>query len=146
MSLRAVPVDGRFPRYLDVIPRSFNAVFDINRAEFLNGCETVLLSTDEESRGVEFAFPSDYLQSLKLYGESTAYGKATVSVPVVSAKCSRTKEQSTPVNMDSKYLIDWLKRSTAEMVTVNLIDSETAVVFNDDTNGQYIVMPLAQNR
>jgi DNA polymerase III sliding clamp (beta) subunit (PCNA family) len=146
LSLRGVPVEGRFPRYLDVIPRSFNAVFDIDRAEFLNGCETVLLSTDEISRGVEFAFPSDYLQSLKLFGESEVYGKANVSVPMVSAKDYRTAEQSTPVTMDPKYLVDWLKRSTAETVTVNLIDSETAVVFNDETNGCYVVMPLSKDR
>jgi len=146
LSLRGVPVDGRFPRYLDVIPRNFAGVFDINRAEFLNGCETVLLSTDEESRGVDFRFPSDHLESLVINAESTAYGKATVSVPMVCAKDYRTPEQSTPVTMDPKYLVDWLKRSTAETVTVNLIDAETAVVFTDDTSGCYVVMPLAQNR
>jgi DNA polymerase III sliding clamp (beta) subunit (PCNA family) len=146
LSLRGVPVEGRFPRYLDVIPRSFNAVISIDRAEFLNGCETVLLSTDEESRGVDYVFPSDYLQSLKLFGESSLYGKATVSVPVVSVDDNRNAEQSTPVTMDPKYLVDWLKRSTAETVTVNLIDAETAVVFTDDTDGKYVVMPLAQNR
>lgn len=142
LSLRGVPVDGRFPRYLDVIPRNFAGVFDIDRAELLNGCETVLLSTDEESRGVDFTFPADHLESLKINAESTAYGTATVSVPLVCAKDYRTPEQSTSVSMDPKYLIDWLKRSTAETVTVNLIDAETAVVFTDDTNGQYVVMPL----
>ena len=146
LSLRGVPVDGRFPRYLDVIPRNFAGVFDIDRAELLNGCETVLLSTDEESRGVDFRFPSDHLESLVINAESTAYGKATVSVPMVCAKDYRTPEQSTPVTMDPKYLVDWLKRSTAETVTVNLIDAETAVVFTDDTTGCYVVMPLAQNR
>ena len=146
LSLRGVPVEGRFPRYLDVIPRNFSGVFVIDRNEFLNGCETVLLSTDEESRGVEFSFPSDYLQSLKLSGESTAYGKANVSVPMVSAHDYRNAEQSTPVSMDPKYLVDWLKRSTSDNVTVNIIDAETALVFTDDSDGKYIVMPLAQNR
>lgn len=146
LSLRGVPVEGRFPRYLDVIPRNFNAVFVIDRAEFLNGCETVLLSTDEDSRGAEFSLPSDYLQSLKVSGESSAYGRASVLVPMVSANDGRTPEQSTPVTMDPKYLIDWLKRSTADSVTVNLIDAETAVVFTDDTTGCYVVMPLAKDR
>jgi DNA polymerase III sliding clamp (beta) subunit (PCNA family) len=146
LSLRGVPVEGRFPRYLDVIPRNFAGVFDIDRAELLNGCETVLLSTDEESRGVEFRFPSDHLESLVINAESTAYGKATVSVPMVCAKDYRTPEQSTAVCMDPAYLVDWLKRSTSDVVTVNLIDAETAVVFTDDSSGCYVVMPLAQNR
>lgn len=146
LSLRGVPVEGRFPCYMDVIPRSFNAEFTIDRAEFLNGCETVLLSTDDESRGVEFVFPSDNSTALKLLAESTTFGKASVAVPVVVDRDFRTPEQSDSVTLDPDYLVDWLKRSTADSITVNIIDSETAVVMTDDTNGCFVIMPLSKER
>lgn len=154
-SLRGVAVDGRFPRYTDVIPRSFNHVFDFDRAELLNACETAILSTDEESRGVDFEFPKRTETArgsvLRLLASSANQGKATVSVQCRNAETYA--EESTVVTLDPKYILDYLKRLPADSVRFSIVDAETAVLmtaepdkYKANGNAGYLIMPLAQDR
>jgi DNA polymerase III subunit beta len=146
MSLRGVPIEGRFPRYTDVIPRTSNADYTFNRVELLNAFETVLLSTDDESRGVDVRFPLFEESETKIFATSSEFGSAVVVADTLHVRTFRT--DNAPVTLDPKYLIDFLKRSEATTIVINVIDENTAIVINadDSPNGCYVVMPLSQDR
>jgi DNA polymerase III sliding clamp (beta) subunit (PCNA family) len=154
-SIRGIPVDGRFPRYRDVIPTSFSHRFDFERAELLNACETILLSTDDESRGVDFEFPAETATAqgsrLKLLASSSHNGNATVSVSCKSADTSA--EQPLTVTLDPKYVLDYLKRSSADSVRFSIVDPETAILLTAEPeryapaeNAGCVIMPLSSDR
>lgn len=151
-SIRGIPQEGRFPRYLDVIPRNFESAYVLNRAEFLNACETIILSTDEESRGVDFVFPdeSEPLQ-ISLYAKSATMGNATTKAPCVSVK----SDSRHTVTLDPAFCIDWLKRATAEDILIQIQDSQTAILMSENSHtyrtlrtgsGVYVQMPLTPDR
>lgn len=146
ISLRGVPIDGRFPRYQDVIPRTSNAEYSFKRVELLNAFETVLLSTDDDSRGVDITFPLFQERETKIVATSTEYGSAVVAAETLSVRTFRA--DNAPVALDPKYLIDYLKRSAAETVSVLVVDPETAVVITADDcpDGCFVVMPLSKDR
>lgn len=151
-SIRGVPVQGRFPRYMDVIPRNFESAYVLDRKELLNACETIILSTDEESRGVDFVFPdeSEPLR-ISLNAKAERMGTATTKAPCVSVKSDKRHT----VTLDPDYTIDYLKRSDAESILIQIQDSETAVVMTENEHtyrtlrngsGVYVQMPLSQDR
>lgn len=143
-SIRGVPVQGRFPRYLDVIPGSFESKYEIQRTAILEQCETILLSTDEESRGVEFVFPvSESDRNVRLAAKSATLGTASA---IFHCESVDSTERRT-ITLDPKYVIDYLKRSQAGFITIQIQDSETAILITaDDSDGKYVQMPLSQDR
>jgi DNA polymerase III sliding clamp (beta) subunit (PCNA family) len=154
-SIRGVPVDGRFPRYMDVIPRNFSHLFDFDRAELLSACETIILSTDEESRGVDFEFPAETEtaqgSALRLLASSSNHGKATVTT--VCKNACTSAEKPTIVVLDPKYVMDYLKRSTADSVRFSIVDPDCAILLTAEPElyathekAGCVIMPLSPDR
>ncbi|MEZ6065001.1 MAG: DNA polymerase III subunit beta [Planctomycetaceae bacterium] len=72
-------VEGRFPRYQDVIPRDFSIVIDLVVGPFLSAVRQSMIVTNEESRGVDFKFADGVLV---LDSSGNDIGTSRVEVPV----------------------------------------------------------------
>lgn len=146
-SIRGVPSEGRFPRYTDVIPKTFESEFSVNRVELLNACETVELSTSKESRGVDFEFPAEQREPVLILR-----GKSETARGSFSCGCNVERgDGGTVATFDPQYIAEYLKRSRAERVRFKIIDSDSAVVItpeNETGNGSgvHVVMPLSRDR
>lgn len=146
-SIRGVPLEGRFPRYIDVIPTTFNAEFTCNRVELLNACETVELSTSKESRGVEFSFPARGSEPLLILR-----GKSETARGSFNAACVITNGSGgTVATFDPQYIAEYLKRSRADIIRFKIIDSDSCAVMTGEPetgngSGVHVVMPLSQDR
>ena len=148
-TVRARLLDGRFPRWLDVIPKHLRPQFGVDgerpyvepppHAEILAGellaaVRQASIVTSETSKGVLFVFVDN---GLMLTSRSADYGEATVTADL---SMSAIKAQ---VKLDPAYVAGWL-RSVDEGATVEVYatDAESAVVLrHEDQIG--VVMPLA---
>lgn len=130
-------VEGRFPRYADVIPDGFMATIDIPAGPLHAAVRQSQIVTSEESRGVDFAFENGMLN---LGSRAADVGTSRIELPIAY--------DGTPVTItfDPKYVADFLKIvDPARSVTVNIVDGESAVLFTLD-GYRYVVMPLGNQQ
>lgn len=72
-------VEGRFPKYQDVVPSDCDREVTLNTSEFLSALKRAALLTNEESKGVRFCFDDG---TLTLSSRAPEQGEATISFPV----------------------------------------------------------------
>jgi DNA polymerase-3 subunit beta len=130
-------VEGRFPKYQDVIPREFRASIEMVTGPFLSAVRQSIIVTNEESRGVDFTFADG---NLTLNSVGADVGTSRVELPI-----SYDGEPIT-ITFDPKFVADFLKvLEPSASLTLNLIDSSSAAVFKTDGDYTYVVMPLARD-
>lgn len=147
-SIRSRQVEGRFPRYRDVVPRNgFNIVATFQKLALHSAIETAAVVCSEESRGMDFTFDDEMLV---IRGESSEFGKSKTSLNALpsSARCRSTWDGCHTITFDPSYVMDYLKTTKSERVTIKLIDGNTAAVIEDEDNsdGLCVIMPLSQDR
>ncbi|MBX3442539.1 MAG: DNA polymerase III subunit beta [Planctomyces sp.] len=130
-------VEGRFPRYQDVIPKDGKHRIELVAGPFLSAVRQAMIVTNEESRGVDFAFSGD---TLTLSSVGSDVGSSRVELPV-----SYGGEEIT-VTFDPKFVADFLKVfDGASPVSLALNDPNGAALLKAEENYQYVVMPLARD-
>ena len=129
-------VDGRFPRWRDVIPERDAKASLVNGAELLAATRAAAVCTSEQSKGVMFAISPE---GIHLTAESAEAGQASVTCPVLEPGAT------VAVQMDPGFVADFLRGvDEAEPVEVEAVDHASAVVFRcGDCTG--VVMPLAKD-
>ena len=131
-------VEGRFPRYGDVIPKEFKANVELVVSQFYSAVRQAQIVTSEESRGVDFAFTEG---SLTLSSQAADVGKSSVVLPIAYSGDPIT------VTFDPKFVADFLRIiDSGTSITLNLIDAESPAVFTTDDGYQYVVMPLSRDQ
>ena len=129
-------VEGRFPRWRDVVGEPDGEATVLNVAELLSAVESAAIVTSEQSKGVDLAFAGD---TLTLSARSSEYGESRVQCSIVQAgTTSGTK-------LDPKFVADFLKHLPADeepQVDVYATDSQSRVLLKC---GPYVgvIMPLA---
>jgi DNA polymerase-3 subunit beta len=130
-------VEGRFPRYQDVIPKESKIRIELVAGPFLSAVRQAMIVTNEESRGVDFSFGGD---TLTLASVGADVGTSRIELPV-----SYGGEDVT-VTFDPKFVVDFLRVfDPATAITLNLNDGNSAALFKAEENHQYVVMPLARD-
>jgi DNA polymerase-3 subunit beta len=129
-------VEGRFPKYQDVIPKSSKVRIELVAGPFLSAVRQAMIVTNEESRGVDFSFGGD---TLTLASVGADVGTSRIELPV-----SYGGDEIT-VTFDPKFVVDFLRVfDSATAVSLNLNDGNSAALFTAEQNHQYVVMPLAR--
>lgn len=129
-------LEGKFPRWRDVIPTRDAKCTTVTSTELLSATRAAAIVTTEDSRGVQFAFNSD---GIWLHGQSAVAGESSVTCPVVESG------QACSVKLDPVYVRNWLTGLPADgepVVSVEAVDHTSAVVLRC---GEYtgVVMPMA---
>lgn len=136
--LSARLVEGRFPRYRDVIPTSPTVEIVLPVPQFFAAIRQSQIVTDEENRGVEFLFDA---AMLTLKSQATSIGESKIEMPI------EYDSDEINITFDPKYVADFLKVVNHEaVVNLSLTDSETAAVFRVEDSYTYVIMPLAKDR
>jgi DNA polymerase-3 subunit beta len=131
-------VEGRFPRYSDVIPTSFSASIDFVVSPFYAAVRQAQIVTNEESRGVDFAFSSG---KLTLSSRAADVGQSTIELPIAYDGASIT------ITFDPRFVADFLRiLDSGSSVKLNLIDGESPAVLSTDDGYRYVVMPLSRDQ
>ena len=131
-------VEGRFPRYADVIPRDGGVKVDLLVGPFYSAVRQAQIVTNEDSRGVDFQFAGG---TLTLASKATDIGESKIEMPI-----SYDGEPLT-ITFDPRFVAEFLRVLGPEkQATLSMSDSESAAVFRTDDQYTYVVMPLSRER
>jgi len=126
-------VEGRFPRWRDVIPRGASKSVPLPVGPFGALLRQSLIVTSEESRGVSFTF-----QEGRLVLRSSGSGESDVELPI------SWDGKEIVITFDPTYLVDLVKVMPQEgVLDCSLIDGNSAALFTTE-NYRYVLMPLSQ--
>ena len=131
-------VEGRFPRYRDVIPGSKGSVEVVVLAgAAASAVRQSQVVTTEESRSVSFTVEENMIV---IESESSDVGSSKVELTVSAMKSHR----DLTVMLDPNYVLDFLKTLRPdEEFHWRFIDSNTAVVMTDGDSYTYVTMPVS---
>lgn len=131
-------VEGRFPKWRDVIPEHDTRPTTVTRAELEAATRAAEVVTSEQSKGVAFTLSGD---AIALNGKSSEFGTAEVTCPVVEAGHECT------FKLAPAFVLKFLKGLPPDgepTVSILAKDSQSAVVFRcDDYTG--LMMPMADD-
>ncbi len=131
-------VEGRFPKYRDVIPNDVQSTVDLVVGSFNAVIRQAQIVTDDESRGVDFHFSSGLLT---MSSQSSSVGESKIELPI-----SYDGEEMT-VTFDPRFISEFLRTLDSERtIQLQLIDAESAAVLKTDDGYTYVIMPLSRDR
>jgi DNA polymerase III subunit beta len=134
--LSSALVEGRFPKYEDVIPQESNRLAVVDRAEFHSAVKRAALLTTEDSRAVRLAFSQD---QLVISSQSPEQGEARIEVPI------EFKGEDVAIGFNPAFLSDALKVLPFEQVRIEMQEPfRPGVLTGEDKNDfLYVVMPVS---
>jgi DNA polymerase-3 subunit beta len=131
-------VEGRFPRYKDVIPRDAEIQLDLVVGPFQAAVRQAQIVTNEESRGVDFTFTAG---TLTLNSQAADVGQSRVELPISYDGPELT------ITFDPRFVAEFLRVLEPEsQMRLELTDSESAAVLKFGDDYTYVIMPLARDR
>jgi DNA polymerase-3 subunit beta len=132
-------VEGIFPRWRDVLPRRPNAVnIQMSVGPLHGALRQAAIVASGESRGIDFIFGNGLLT---LTGLTADVGESRVELPIAY------DGDEIVLCLDNRFVIDFLKVLDSDAsFTLNILDSESAALFETDDGYGYVVMPLSRDR
>ncbi len=131
-------VEGRFPKYRDVIPAEAKVSIEFVVGPLHTAVRQAQIVTNEESRGVDFTFDDG---TLTLDSQAADIGQSKVQLPI-SYEGGRLT-----VTFDPRFVAEFLRvLDPQSQVRLDLIDAESAAVFRAGDAYTYVIMPLSRDR
>jgi DNA polymerase-3 subunit beta len=134
--LATVLVEGHFPKYEDVIPKSSNKTAHVAREELAGAVRRAALLTTEESRAVKLAFED---QRLVITSQSAEHGDARVEAAI------RYEGEPIEIGFNPAFLVDALRSVSLDEVRIELSEPlRPGIVCGEDKNDfLYVIMPVS---
>jgi len=127
-------VEGTFPPFEDVIPKDHSKRVAFDAADLAAAIRRAALLTNEESKGVRFAFGGD---TLVVSSRAPEMGEAEIRVPM-----SGYQGDSIEIGFQPGYIVDALKVVDGQQVMVELNSPRTPGVIKVGQEFTYVVMPV----
>ena len=127
-------IDGKFPNYIQVIPKNNQKKLEIDLKLFLNSVDRVASVSLDKKDGVKFSLSKDTLD-LSVNNANSGDGKETLN-----AKFDHDLE----ISFNSRYLIDVASQLNGEKVEIFFNDTGSPALIKDpgDFDSIYVVMPM----
>ena len=127
-------IDGKFPNYIQVIPKNNQKKLEIDLKLFLNSVDRVASVSLDKKDGVKFNLSNNSL-NLSVNNTNSGDGKESISVKF---------EHELEISFNSKYLIDIASQLDGEKIEIFFNDSGSPALIKDpsDFDSIYVVMPM----
>lgn len=134
--LSTVLVEGRFPRYEEVIPKEAERVAKLERESFLAAVKRAALLTTEESRAVRLSFKDG---QLVITSQAPEQGEARIELAV------DYEGEPLEIGFNPLFLQDCLRAIPFEQVTFELKDAFQPGLLRGEDRDEflYVVMPVS---
>ena len=126
-------VDGRFPKYQDVVPADCDREVQLNTAEFHSALKRAALLTNEESAGVRFSFSEG---NLTLSARAPEQGEAEIVLPI------NFQGEPVEIGFNPVFIADFLRVVRADQITLALKEANRPGVIRVGDDFVYVVMPV----
>ena len=135
MKLISKVIDGKFPDYKKVVPLNNDKTLIVNSKDFISSIERVTSVSLDRKEGVKLAISKDNLQ-LSVNSANSGDGNEKLKAAFNSENIN--------ISFNSKYLIDIANEIEDKNLKINLKDSISPVLIEDnsDRNSFYVIMPM----
>ena len=127
-------IDGKFPNYIQVIPKNNQKKLEIDLKLFLGSVDRVASVSLDKKDGVKFSLTKDAL-NLTVNNTNSGDGNETLSVNF---------EHDLEISFNSRYLIDVASQLDGEKIEILFNDTGSPALIKDpgDFDSIYVVMPM----
>lgn len=127
-------IDGKFPNYIQVIPKNNQKKLEINLKLFLNSVDRVASVSPDKKDGVKFNLSKDIL-NLSVNNANSGDGKETLNVNF---------DNELEISFNSRYLIDIASQLNGDRIEIFFNDSGSPALVRDpaDFDSIFVVMPM----
>ena len=127
-------IDGKFPNYIQVIPKNNQKKLEIDLKLFLNSVDRVASVSLDKKDGVKFNLSKDTLD-LSVNNTNSGDGKETLAVKF---------DNDLEISFNSRYLIDVASQLSGDKIELFLNDTGSPALIKDpsDFDSIFVVMPM----
>jgi len=127
-------IDGKFPNYIQVIPKENQKKLEVDLKLFLDSVDRVASVSVDKKDGVKFNLLKDTL-NLSVNNANSGDGKETIGVKF---------DYEMDVSFNSRYLIDIASQLDGTKIEIYFKDSGSPALIKDpgDYDSIYVVMPM----
>ena len=127
-------IDGKFPNYIQVIPKNNQKKIRINLKVIFNSVDRVASVSLDKKDGVKFNLKKNVLD-LSVNNTNSGDGKETLAVKF---------EHELEISFNSRYLIDVASQLDGENIEIYLNDTGSPALIKDpsDFDSIFVVMPM----
>jgi DNA polymerase-3 subunit beta len=135
IQLTSKVIDGKFPDYRKVVPTGNDKCVIVPSEDFIRSIERVITVSLDRKEGVKLVLNKD---SIKLSVVSANSGEGNEVI-----KANYNADEMT-ISFNSKYLVDIASAVEDKNLKINLKDSVSPVLIEDnsDKNSYYVIMPM----
>lgn len=126
-------IDGQYPRYEYLLPVGNDRKVEVNRNELLSGVRMASFMTNEGYRVVKLVFKDG---KLRLVSRAADVGEAEIEVAV------SYEGSAFEISFNPDYVVDALKSSDSETVTMEFGGSDNAALFRTGHEQVEVIMPI----
>lgn len=137
--LQSQLMEGRYPNWTTILPKSKNASIQIAPPALLHAVRQASVMAEESYPITNFTFSKG---EMKIQATSSRDGRSCVSIPI------EYDGETIDVMLDPRLLVDFAKKAVSSGVgniTIELIDGLNVVVFNCGSDWKYACMPLVSS-
>ena len=127
-------IDGKFPNYIQVIPKNNKKKLEADLGLFQNSVDRVASVSSDKKDGVRFNISKDKLD-LSVNNTNSGNGKETLSVKF---------DHDLDISFNSKYLIDVSSQLEGKNIEIYFNDTASPALIKDpgDFDSIYVIMPM----
>ena len=127
-------IDGKFPNYIQVIPKNNQKKLEVDLKLFLDSVDRVASVSSDKKDGVKFNLTKDNLD-LSVKNTNSGDGKESLSVKF---------DHDLEISFNSRYLIDVATQLDGERVEIYFNDTGSPALIKDpgDFDSIFVVMPM----
>ena len=127
-------IDGKFPNYIQVIPKNNQKKLEIDLKLFLDSVDRVASVSLDKKDGVKFNLTKDIL-NLSVNNTNSGDGKETLGVKF---------DHDLEISFNSRYLIDVASQLDGNKIELFFNDTGSPVLIKDsgDFDSIFVVMPM----
>ena len=127
-------IDGKFPNYVQVIPKNNQKKLEVDLKLFLNSVDRVASVSLDKKDGVKFNLSKDTLD-LSVNNTNSGDGKETLSINF---------DHDLEISFNSRYLIDVASQLDGEKIEIFFNDTGSPALIKDpgDFDSIFVVMPM----
>ena len=127
-------IDGKFPNYVQVIPKENQKKLQVDLKLFLDSVDRVASVSLDKKDGVKFSLKKDILD-LSVNNTNSGDGKESLNVKF---------DHDLDISFNSRYLIDVASQLDGEHIEIYLKDTGSPALIKDpgDFDSIFVVMPM----
>ncbi len=135
MKLISKVIDGKFPDYKKVVPTKNEKILTIQSKDFISSIERVMSVSLDRKEGIKLIINKTNVQ-LSVNSANSGEGNEIIK--------ANFNSENLNISFNSKYLIDIASEVEDNNLKMNLKDSTSPVLIEDnsDKNSYYVIMPM----